>query len=110
MTSELPPVAMAIPGFLHARPDGSVLSVKLLPRAAVDAICDPLGAELRIKVTAPPVDAAANEALINLLARRLDCARGRVELLRGHKSRHKILKLHGLTPETVMQKLLRPDR
>ncbi len=99
---------MAIPGFLHAQPDGSLLSVKLQPRASVNTIIGPRGAELGIKVTAPPVDAAANEALVELLAERLDCARGRVELLRGHKSRHKIVKLHGFTPEAAVQKLLRP--
>jgi len=62
--------------------------------------------ELRIKVTAPPVDAAANEALVQLLADELDCARGRVELIRGHKSRHKAVKLHGFAPEEVLKKLL----
>jgi len=99
---------MAIPGFIHAQPDGSLLSVKLQPRSAMNAICGPVGAELRIKVTAAPVDAAANEALIALLAERLDCARRHVELLRGHKSRHKIVKLHGFNPEAVVQKLLCP--
>jgi len=97
---------MAIPGFLHPQADGTLLSVKLLPRASANEIGGPLGAELRIKVTAPPVDAAANEALVELLAGRLDCARGRVELVRGHKSRHKIVKLHGFTPEEVFPKLL----
>lgn len=100
---------MTIPGFLHAQADGTVVSVKLQPRASANEIVGPLGAELRIKVTAPPVDAAANDALIALLAKRLDCARHRVELLRGHKSRHKILKLHGFTPEAAFQKLGRPD-
>lgn len=99
---------MAIPGFLHPQPDGSLLSVKLQPRASVNEITGPQGAELRIKVTAPPVDAAANEALVELLAGRLDCARGRVELVRGHKSRHKIVKLHGFTPEAAVQRLLVP--
>ena len=50
---------------------------------------EPLGDELKIKVTAPPVDAAANQALIELLAEKLDCPRGRVELIRGQTSRHK---------------------
>jgi uncharacterized protein (TIGR00251 family) len=94
-----------LPGFLHAQPDGTLLSVKLQPRASANEVGDPLGDELRIKVTAPPVDAAANEALIKLLAETLDCARGRIELLRGHKSRHKVIKLHGLTPEEVLGKL-----
>jgi uncharacterized protein (TIGR00251 family) len=96
---------MAIPGFLRPQADGPLLSVKLQPRASANEIIGPLGAELRIKVTAPPVDAAANEALVELLAGRLDCARGRVELVRGHKSRHKIVKLHGFTPEEVFEKL-----
>ena len=97
---------MAIPGFLHPQADGTLLSVKLQPRASANEISGPLGAELRIKVTAPPVEAAANESLVKLLADRLGCARGRVELVRGHKSRHKILKLHGFTPEEVFTKLV----
>jgi uncharacterized protein (TIGR00251 family) len=94
-----------LPGFLYAQPDGTLLSVKLQPRASANEVGNPLGDELRVKVTAPPVDAAANEALIKLLAETLDCARGRIELLRGHKSRHKVIKLHGLTPEEVLGKL-----
>lgn len=93
------------PGFLRAQPDGTLLSVKLQPRASANEVGEPLGNELRIKVTAPPVDAAANDALIKLLAGKLDCARGRVELVRGHKSRHKIVKLHGFAPEGVIRKI-----
>jgi uncharacterized protein (TIGR00251 family) len=95
-----------LPNFLREQTDGVLLSVKLQPRASANEIGEPLGNELRIKVTAPPVDAAANEALIKLLAEKLDCARGRVELVRGHKSRHKVLKLHGFTPEEIVQKVL----
>jgi uncharacterized protein len=53
------------------------------------------------------VDAAANQALIELLAKKLDCSRGRVELIRGQTSRHKTLKLHGFTPEAVLEKISR---
>ena len=91
--------------FLRETSDGTLLSVKLQPRASGNEIGAPLGDDLKIKVTAPPVDAAANEALIKLLAEKLDCARGLVELVRGHKSRHKIVKLHGFTPEEVFKKL-----
>jgi len=96
---------MIMPGFLRVQADGVLLSVKLQPRASANAIGDALGNELRIKVTAPPVDAAANEALVKLLAQRLDCPRNRVELMRGHTSRHKTIKLHGLVPEDVVKKL-----
>jgi hypothetical protein len=90
---------------LRAQTDGALLSVKLLPRASANQIAGPAGEELKIKVTAPPVDDAANEALIKLLADKLDCARNRVELVRGQKSRHKVVKLHGVTPEEARQKL-----
>lgn len=91
--------------FLRIQADGVLLSVKLQPRASANEICASLGDELRIKVTAPPVDAAANEALLKLLADRLDCARGRVELIRGPRSRHKVVKLHGFTLEELRRKL-----
>ena len=91
--------------FLHAQTDGVLLSVKLQPRASANEIGEPLGNELRIKVTAPPVDAAANEALVRLLADTLDCPRNRIELVRGNTSRHKTLKLYGFSPEAVMAKL-----
>ena len=96
---------MIIPGFLRPQSDGVLLSIKLQPRASANEIGEALGSELRIKVTAPPVDAAANEALVKLLAQRLDCPRNRVELVRGHTSRHKTLKLYGLAPEDVVKRL-----
>jgi hypothetical protein len=96
---------MTMPGFLRVQTDGVLLSVKLQPRASANEIGEALGSELRIKVTAPPVDAAANEALVKLLAQRLDCPRNRVELVRGHTSRHKTLKLYGLAPEDVVKRL-----
>jgi uncharacterized protein (TIGR00251 family) len=98
--------AMKIPGFLRVQADGLLLSIKLQPRASTNEIGEPLGDELRIKVTAPPVDAAANEALLRLLAETLDCPRGRVELVRGHTSRHKFVKLHGLDAAMVLARLL----
>jgi uncharacterized protein (TIGR00251 family) len=102
-TASKPPLQT---NFLRAQPDGVLLSVKLQPRASVNEIGELLGNELRIKVTAPPVDAAANEALIKLLAGKLDCARGRIELVRGHKSRHKVVRLYGFTAEEVLKKFL----
>jgi uncharacterized protein len=96
---------MTMPGFIRVQTDGVLLSVKLQPRASANEIGDALGNELRIKVTAPPVDAAANEALVKLLAQQLNCPRNRVDLVRGHTSRHKTVKLYGLTAEDVVKGL-----
>jgi len=97
---------VSLPNFLRAQPDGTLLAVKLQPRASANEIVpySENSGELRIRLCAPPVDAAANEALLRLLAERLNCPRGRVELLRGHKSRYKVIKLHGFTPEEVLKR------
>lgn len=97
---------MTTPAFLRDQPGGCLLSAKVQPRASANAIGEPLGAELRLKVTAPPVDAAANEAVVRLLAETLGCPRGRVELVRGQTSRHKLFKLHGLTAAAVLARLV----
>ncbi len=96
---------MSLPPYLRAQPDGVWLSIKLQPRASVNEIGEMLGNELRVKVTAPPVDSAANEALVRFLAEKLDCARNHVELVRGQTSQHKVVKLHGMTGEEVAKKL-----
>jgi uncharacterized protein (TIGR00251 family) len=101
----LDPLTASLPAFLTAQADGVTLAIKLQPRASKNEISDVAGPELRIKVTAPPVDAAANEALLRLLADKLDCSRSKVELIRGHTARHKVVKVHGLTASAVLARL-----
>jgi hypothetical protein len=92
--------------FLQSQPDGTLLRVKVQPRAPRNEVVGVLGDELKLKIAAPPVDSAANDALIEFLATQLDCPRRCVELIRGHKSPHKVLKLHGLTAAEAALKLL----
>src|SRR5438270_12423992 len=94
-----------LPPYLRFDKDGIVLSVKLQPRASVNSIETPLGNELRIRVTAPHVDSAANEALIRFLSERLEVARNRIELLRGHTSRHKQIKIYCTSALTLLEQL-----
>jgi len=96
---------MATPSFLRVHQDGVVLAVKLQPRASKNEIVGAAGDELKVKVTAPPVDSAANEALVELFAEALDCAPGAVRLLRGHTSRHKQVFVRGISPSEVTAKL-----
>ncbi len=99
--------APILPRFLSAQPDGVSLAVKLQPRAPANGIVahDGTSPELRVKVTAPPVDAAANEALLRLLADTLNCPRGQVQIVRGQTSRHKVVKVYGLSAATVLERL-----
>jgi uncharacterized protein (TIGR00251 family) len=95
------------PAWLTPHSDGITLAIKVQPRAAKNEFAALVGPELRIKVTAPPVEAAANEALLRLLADVFNCPRSKVELLRGHTARHKIVKIHGVTPATAIAMLQR---
>ena len=94
-----------LPPFLSIQSGGAMLAIKLQPRASSNEIGEALGNELRVKVTAPPVDSAANEALIRLLAETLGCSRSQVELARGQTSRHKLVRLYGIPMETLLAKL-----
>lgn len=89
--------------FLREQPDGVLLSVKVQPHASKNAVGPPHGPELRIRVTARPVDDAANEALICLLSEKLGCGGRQIEIVRGHKSRHKLVKIYGMTAEKIIQ-------
>src|SRR5437764_14876308 len=96
---------MALLGFLQLREGEIWLAVKVQPRASKNEIGEALGNELKIKVTAPPVDSAANEALVRFLAENLDCPRHAVQLVRGHTSRHKIVSVQGISPAELLAKL-----
>lgn len=82
-----------------------MIAIKAQPRASRTEIVGILGAELKIKIAAPPVDSAANEVLLEFLARTLGCPRRSVVLLRGQSSTHKQVAIHGLTPAQITAKL-----
>ena len=91
--------------YLQQRPDGVCISLKVQPRASRNEIAGPIGNDLKIKVTAPPVDSAANEAVLEFLAEILRCRRNQLELLRGATSRHKQVLVRGLTAAQIEEKL-----
>ena len=82
-----------------------MLAVKVQSRASKNEIGEVIGNELKIKVTAPPVDSAANEAIVKLLAQTLACPRGDVRIVRGATSRHKTLAIRGMTATTIFERL-----
>jgi len=94
-----------MPPFIQARPEGVYLSVKVQPRASKNALGGVLGNELKIKVTAPPVDSAANEALVEFLADTLSCPPGAVRIVRGQTSRHKQILVIGVTAAEIARRL-----
>lgn len=93
------------PPYLQAQNNGLLLAVRVQPRASRTELAGIMGAELKIKVTAPPVDSAANDALVAFLAATLDLPKRAVTLVRGQTSRHKVLRLEGLTLQEAVTRL-----
>ena len=60
---------------------------------------------LRLRVTAPPQEGRANQAVISMLAAVLGIAKSRVRIVRGHASRKKLVSVESLTTEEVQQRL-----
>lgn len=75
---------------------GLTLSVRIQPRASKNGIARMEGGSIKIRLTAPPVDGAANEALIRFLADTFSVAKSMVRIVSGHASRDKIIKIDGI--------------
>lgn len=69
--------------------DTLILEVRLQPRASEDSVVGFEGGKLRMRVTAPPVDDAANRRMIAVLAKEFGVARSRVRLISGARGREK---------------------
>ncbi len=96
---------MATPSYLQSQGSDTLISVKVTPRAPRNEVGEALGNELKIKVAAPPVDSAANEKLVEFLSEVLGCSRGAIQLVRGRTSRHKTLRVTGLSSESCAFRL-----
>ncbi|MEI7731513.1 MAG: DUF167 domain-containing protein [Verrucomicrobiota bacterium] len=90
---------------LREQAEGVWISVKVQPRSPRNEITGPVANELKVKVTAPPVDSAANEVLVRYLAEVLDCPRGAVQLVRGQTARHKVVCVNGISAVEMVEKL-----
>jgi uncharacterized protein (TIGR00251 family) len=93
-------------GKRHAPEDDSrlIVAIRVTPRARRNALMLE-GATVRAWLTAPPVDGAANAALVALLAERLGIPKRAVTLLRGETAREKIVAIEGVSAETLRQRL-----
>jgi uncharacterized protein len=85
-----------------------IVDVQVVPRASRVAVGPAVGDRLRVAVTAPPVDGAANAAVIDALARAFGVRRAAVRIVRGEIGRRKTVEIEGGNPATL-QALLRGE-
>jgi hypothetical protein len=81
------------------------LSVRLQPRARKDEVVGERDGRIVIRVTAPPVDGKANDALCRLIAKAANVAPSRVAVVRGHTGRNKVVRIEGVDLTTLRSAL-----
>lgn len=89
-------------------PDTEVrrLAVRLQPKASRNEVTGENGGVIQIRVTAPPVDGKANEALVKFVAKKLGIARSQITLVRGERGREKLLEIRGPEAAGARRRLL----
>ena len=93
----------AVAGDLDVRdvPGGASLRVRVTPRSSRDAVSGTRDGALVVRLTAPPVEGAANLALARVLAKVLGVAPSAVELVRGATGRDKVVHVSGRTASEI---------
>jgi hypothetical protein len=79
-----------------ASPGGVRINVQVQPRASRTEVVGFHGEAIKVRVAAPPVDGAANEAIIRFFADRLDVGRHQVRVVRGASGRRKVVEIDGI--------------
>ncbi|HVZ21356.1 MAG TPA: DUF167 domain-containing protein [Vicinamibacterales bacterium] len=85
---------------ITTRAGGVAIAIRVIPRAARAGLAGTRGDALAVRLTAPPVEGAANEELVGLLAEVLRVPRRAITILHGERSRSKILRVDGIDAET----------
>ena len=90
---------------LRTTGDGVVVPVRVIPRSSRTQLAEIRDGRLVVRLKAPPVDGAANEALIGLLAKRLGVPRRAVRIVTGERARQKGVLIEGLTAAELRDRL-----
>lgn len=80
----------------HERPDGVLIDIVVHPRASTTEVAGIHAGALRVRVAAPPVDGAANEAIVDLFRKRLNVRRDDVKIVSGTTARRKRVLVTGI--------------
>ena len=92
---------------IHSTAGGIIVDVRVIPRAAKSGVAGTRGGALLVRLTAPPVEGAANAELIEVIARALDVPRRSVTIVGGDRSRQKRVRVEGIDAATATERLER---
>ena len=90
---------------IHSTPDGIVIDVRVIPRARRSGVAGERNQALLVRLQAPPVDGAANDELIDVIAAALGLPKRSVTIISGTGSRSKRVRIVGLDATAVRSRL-----
>lgn len=92
---------------LHSGKSGAALAIRVVPRASRNEVSELMeDGTVKIRLTAPPVEGKANQALIEFLSDLLGVPRSQVEIVAGHTGRNKLVSVHDMDAPTLQARLV----
>lgn len=76
-------------------------NVQVVPKASRSEVVGEHDGALRVRIAAPPVDGAANDELIRMLAKTFKVPRSAIQIVSGHSGRRKQVRIDGLPPTAL---------
>jgi len=89
------------------RPAEATLDIRVIPRSPRTSVDGMRGAAILVRLAAPPVDGAANDALIAFLSAALGIPRRQITIVSGERSRDKRVRIAGIGTDAAISQLLR---
>jgi hypothetical protein len=90
--------------------DGIQFSAIIQPRSSKNKICGIQGESLKIRLTSPPVENAANKMCTKFLAKQLDIALSQITIVNGQKGRNKIIRIEKIEEYEFIAKILKSNK
>ncbi len=92
---------------LHHGERGAALAVRVIPRSRKNQIAEIMSdGTIKIRLTAPPVEGKANQALVEFLSEVLDVPRAKIDIVAGANSREKLISILDLDAATVQERIM----
>jgi len=90
---------------IQSTADAIIVSVRVIPRAGKSGVAGARAGALLVRLQAPPIEGAANQELIEVIARTLGVPRRAISIVSGERSRHKRLRVAGIDAAAAASRL-----
>ena len=90
--------------WINETPDGVDVRIRAVPRASKNEIQGIYDGALKVRLTTPPIDGKANQALIKFLSKTLKISKAQIELIHGDTCRHKTIRIANITRTLFLER------